>query len=1225
MKKTLTKLVAMLMVAAMAFSFVGFMPREANAAPVSILENDSPARKRSSEPAAEPDEIVPIIVKLKDVPVLAKTDVSNERSAEMSKALAAKQDKLFAAINKKLVKGGNLEISYHYTLLFNGFSFRGEYRLIEEIKKLNGVEDCYRAAEYELPEDAKPDGNPTKLSTSVGFINADDMWALGYTGQGQTIAVIDTGIKVNHTNFATAPQDPHFDAAGIQSVLNRYDLCAEERYNGTLTGATLYHSAKLPFTFNYYAGNTDVSHANAGSDHGTHVSSIAAGCDSSSRGVAYNAQIISMQVFQNGGAAWTEILAALEDCAWLEVDALNMSLGSDNGFTQGEADMEEVFALLTAHGVNCAVAAGNSGTAGSGNNYGSKQPTFNMDNGVVASPSTLGGSLSVAASSNSSSATPTSYSSWGTTADLSIKPEIMAPGDNIRAATDSQYSYSNYGTKSGTSMASPHIAGSMVLVNQYVNTAFPSLSEQARMEMVNTLLMSTAVPSKSGNTPYSPRWQGAGQANLTAAINTKAYIEVEGSLRPKIELGDDDNRTGIFNFSFGIVNFGSTAKTYTPTVYVLTENTGTVSIGGQSYYTMAGSASNITNNVNVTVPQSVTVPANGRTTVNVTVNVSGYAATLNEKFPNGAYIEGFVTLAGDVNLSVPYLGFYGDWEKASVLDRDFYYDQYLGNGDPIPAEWGINTAGSSIGGENYIAFGENPFTDTENFLFDRASISPNGDGKMDAVDTAYNYLLRNCEYFEYSIVNAQTNEEYYNLQVPWARKCSAKSWYTDIEPLGTYEEELPDWDGSNLPNGTTVKLRMTAYMHSYDEFNPSANECAYWEIPITVDTQEPEVVYWNMQNGQLMLYVSDNHYVSYVGIYSDSACTNLITSAAVEETTRGALTMLEFDIGNRTTVYAKVGDYAYNISTAQITEGEGGSLEPVELQGISFAEQEIETYQGFGAALNIVREPANANNYEVVWTSANENIATVRGGMTKATVTGVAEGTTTVTATATDKDTGASFTATISVTVNYYPNLNDALNVQGGNLNFVSTGTYAWQIDMTTFSARLAGASTNSGAGNSQSAVTMDTVHLSAGDKLTFAWAVSSEANYDKLKFYVNGNVVENISGETTIWNRYEYTAPSDGNYIFKWSYEKDSSVNKGQDKGWVDDISITYVNPPYTLGDVDNDGRITISDALMTMRYAMGTAALTDTQILAADFDGNGTVSITDATMILRAAMIAD
>ena len=50
MKKTLTKLVAMLMVAAMAFSFVGFMPREANAAPVSILENDSPARAAANLP-----------------------------------------------------------------------------------------------------------------------------------------------------------------------------------------------------------------------------------------------------------------------------------------------------------------------------------------------------------------------------------------------------------------------------------------------------------------------------------------------------------------------------------------------------------------------------------------------------------------------------------------------------------------------------------------------------------------------------------------------------------------------------------------------------------------------------------------------------------------------------------------------------------------------------------------------------------------------------------------------------------------------------------------------------------------------------------------------------------------------------------------------------------------------------------------------------------------------
>ena len=100
-----------------------------------------------------------------------------------------------------------------------------------------------------------------------------------------------------------------------------------ERYNGTLTGATLYHSAKLPFTFNHYAGKADVSHANAGRITARMWCSIVAGCDKRSRGVAYNAQIISMQVFQNGGAAWTEILRHLKTGCWLEVDAPNMSLG----------------------------------------------------------------------------------------------------------------------------------------------------------------------------------------------------------------------------------------------------------------------------------------------------------------------------------------------------------------------------------------------------------------------------------------------------------------------------------------------------------------------------------------------------------------------------------------------------------------------------------------------------------------------------------------------------------------------------------------------------------------------------------------------------------------------------------------------------------------------------------------------------------------------------------
>ena len=81
------------------------------------------------------------------------------------------------------------------------------------------------------------------------------------------------------------------------------------------------------------------------------------------------------------------------------------------------------------------------------------------------------------------------------------------------------------------------------------------------------------MPSQNGGKPFSPRQQGAGRADLTAAISTPVYIEVANCDRPKIELGDDDERSGEYTLSFELVNFGSSAKTYTVRPYVLTEET----------------------------------------------------------------------------------------------------------------------------------------------------------------------------------------------------------------------------------------------------------------------------------------------------------------------------------------------------------------------------------------------------------------------------------------------------------------------------------------------------------------------------------------------------------------------------------------------------------------------------------------------------------------------------
>ncbi|MBQ7061129.1 MAG: S8 family serine peptidase [Clostridia bacterium] len=1210
MKKTLNRLLAVLLTAAMAFSLFGFAGRL-----MSAKAQTSSTLGAEEIRARDPHEIVSIIVKLKDAPVLAKTSLEDTRSRSMIAELKEKQAAVIAEISEKLLGKAPVDLLYQYVLLFNGFSFRGEYRLISEIKKLKGVKDCYESWSYELPEDVKPDGESSRLATSVGWINADDMWALGYTGQGQTIAVIDTGILKTHADFAAAPVDPHFNASVLQTILDNNDLCAEQRYTGgTLTGQALYYSAKIPYIYNYYRGNLDGSHSDAGSDHGTHVSSIAAGNHDSARGVAYNAQILTMQVFQpGGGAEWETILAALEDCAYLQVDALNMSLGADCGFTR-MSEIDEVYDILVAAGVNCAVASGNSGYAGSGNNFSSAVPTFNLDDGVTSTPASSPAALCVAASSDSAAATPTSYSSWGTTSDLRIKPEIMAPGDNINAAVGS----GGYGTKSGTSMATPHIAGGMVLVNQFVNTQFPELSETEKMQMVNTLLMCTAKPSKSGATPYSVRWQGAGQADLTAAIGTGAYIEIPGCVRPKFELGDDDDKTGVFTMTFDVVNFSSAALTYTVNPVVLLDNATSRTIGGRSAYVLSHSMQNITSQCTITKPNTVTVPAGGRTTVTVTVDVSPLAATLDQKFPVGAYIEGYITLDGNVDLSIPFLGFYGDWDLAAVFDREYYYDSYLHTNE-WPAAWGTNTAKA-----NGSLLGVNPFTTTTDFLLDRASISPNGDNRMDAIDDVRTYLLRNCEIFRYEVVDAETGEQYYVKDCEYEIKGVANSWMDVVAPVGAEEWNVIDpWSGDGLPSGTHAILRMTGFMQSFDEgFDPAANENAVWEIPVTIDNEDPDVVYWNMHDGNLDIYVHDNHYAAYVGVYSNAACTQLIAQSAIEETERDMTSLLSFNVGNRQQVWVKLGDYAYNYITQEITEGEGGSLTPVDLEGISLDPAGLTVYEGHSGMLNIVREPSNANNFETVWTSSDTSIATVTGTMLKGIVTGVNEGTCTVTATATDRNTGEVFTATATITVNDFPTLNEALNVEGGSINFTTSGSYPWEIVFT--GDRVAAKSTNEGVTSSTSTVTTDAMQLEAGDKLRFEWLVSSENNYDKLRFYVNNSEVEAISGDHD-WAVYTYNINQNGTYTFKWTYEKDYSVNSGDDVGMLDNVELELINPPepqYILGDVDLSGEVNMTDALLAMRYAMHIIELGELNLLAGDVTLNGVVNMDDALLIMRYSM---
>ena len=140
---------------------------------------------------------------------------------------------------------------------------------------------------------------------------------------------------------------------------------------------------------------------------------------------------------------------------------------------------------------------------------------------------------------------------------------------------------------------------------------------------------------------------------------------------------------------------------------------------------------------------------------------------------------------------------------------------------------------------------------------------------------------------------------------------------------------------------------------------------------------------------------------------------------------------------------------------------------------------------------------------------------------------------------------------------------------------------------------------------------------------MSFDWRVSSESNYDKLKFRVNNTDNTNISGDRD-WTTVTYTAQTTGSYTFEWVYSKDSSVNSGSDCGWVDNISIPgYIGAQYAPGDVDMDGEIQIADALLIARNAIGVAELTPAQMILADVYGSdGVITLNDALVTMRISL---
>ncbi len=281
----------------------------------------------------------------------------------------------------------NGEVENTYTHIMNGFSVRGNAGDMEKLKGIDGVKNVYISyprfeptAAYGITEITAAEEN---RADGINTFSASDS---EYTGKGTVIAVIDNEFDTAHEAFAAVPPNAAWDEETAKALIKTTNAKGKD-------GA--YKSAKIPFAYDYVGGDCETY--DSVNNHGTHVAGIAAGNSEKLKGRARDAQLVLMKIAADNAKYMKDehVLAALDDCAKLEVDVINMSLGTVSGFSD-EPDYNEVFEKLRLKGIIVSASAGNSGALGFERGY-EKPFAKYPDYGTVGAPASIDYSTAVAA------------------------------------------------------------------------------------------------------------------------------------------------------------------------------------------------------------------------------------------------------------------------------------------------------------------------------------------------------------------------------------------------------------------------------------------------------------------------------------------------------------------------------------------------------------------------------------------------------------------------------------------------------------------------------------------------------------------------------------------------------------------------------------------------------------------------------------------------------------
>lgn len=324
---------------------------------------------------------------------------------------------------------------------------------------------------------------------------------------------------------------------------------------------------------------------------------------------------------------------------------------------------------------------------------------------------------------NKDAVLPSDFTSFGGTPELAFKPQIAGIGGAV-------YSLANdngYQNMSGTSMATPHVAGIYALGLQEYKKRFPALAADERGKLLTTALSNTSQILQVDNVPLSPRQMGAGLAQTDKALATSVYATVDGS--PTVALRQV---SGPQTFTVTLENKGTAPQTYKAGGTCVVNE---VAEAGKPLRTTCSSEG-----FAVSAPQ-VTVPAGGKATVDVTVTPAA----------GNHWIGGWATFtpvdAAQPELAVPYLGFAGDWNAEPIIDKP----RELGKNEQFISQI-LGTTSHS----NYTQLYSNDDGLRLSRVGGSAWFSPNGDGHFDSIYPAL-MLLRSARDLSFSVVDAQGN------------------------------------------------------------------------------------------------------------------------------------------------------------------------------------------------------------------------------------------------------------------------------------------------------------------------------------------------------------------------------------------------------------------------------------------------------------------------------------